>query len=303
MFALAELVDVVTLRLRVGLSIRAAGERRGLSLRAFAVRIAVSPGTLSALENGATTLSVDRLLHIAEELEVSPQQLLEPFAGPGDGRTSERELVPTGEDWRRFDELTVDPALRGALLAFCKKGFHGASIREIAQESGLSVPGLYHYHPSKQAMLAALLDLTMADLTWRVEAARTGVESADERLRITVECLALFHARRPGPAFLGASEMRSLEPTDRVRIVQYRKRIQQLLYADLDVLLVDAPDARRRSVVLGNAISTMCTSVAQWFDPSGEADAELLARLYAEAAVAMAVPPSKPSSPSRKAHR
>lgn len=303
-------MDAVAERLRVGHSIRVNREQRGWSLRVFAARLGVSPGTLSALENGTTTLSVDRLIQIAAELRVQPQQLLDPVLmdrvpsshpATSDGAPA----AAAGADWRQFAELTVDPALRGALAAFCKKGFHGASIREIAEESGLSVPGLYHYHPSKQAMLAALLDLTMGDLTWRVEAARSGLSEAEDLLRITVECLALFHARRPGLAFLGASEMRSLAPADRVRIVAYRKRIQQLLYADLGILLADAPDLGRRTIVLGNAISTMCTSVAQWFDPGGDADAEQLARLYAEAVVAMVVPspPFNPSSHTGKADK
>lgn len=317
-------MDALAERLRVGRSVRAGRERRGWSLRVLAARLAVSPGTLSALENGTTSLSLDRLVRIAAELGVSPQELLAaesdapvesgaPAAAvppvPG-GASLDAPTVPTGVPWRQFDAFTVDPALRGALAAFCKKGFNGASIREIAQESGLSVPGLYHYHASKQAMLAALLDLTMSDLSWRVEAARRQESVPVERLRITVECLALFHARRPGPALLGASEMRSLDPQDRVRIVQSRKRIQQMLYDDLAALGFDRPDQWRRTIILGNAISTMCTSVAQWFDPVGEVDAEQLARVYADAVVAMVAPSAPPpaaqpraKSPTRKAHR
>lgn len=276
----------------VGRSIRMHRERRGLTLRGLAARLEVSAGTLSAIENGTTSLSVERLCGIAQELDLPPQALLVlPDEG---GRAPASASAGARGDWREFAELTVDPALRGAMIVFCRKGFHGASIREIADAAALSVPGLYHYHPSKLAMLVALLDLTMDDLTWRLEAVRAGVTDDVERLRITVECLALFHARRPGPAFVGASEMRSFEPgEDKDRIVLSRKRIQQMLYDDIAALVGDLPDAGTRVVMLGNAISTMCTSVAQWFDPDGAVDADRLAVLYADAAVAMcACPPA-----------
>lgn len=282
----------------VGRSIRIHRERRGLTLRALAARLEVSAGTLSAIENGTTPLSVDRLCRIADELGLPPRALLvapdRPAAGTGGA------VSGAGADgrhaWREFAELTVDPALRGALDVFCRKGFHGASIREIADAAGLSVPGLYHYHPSKLALLVALLDLTMHDLQWRLDEARAGVTDDGERLHVTVECLALYHARRPGSAFLGASEMRSVPPgADRDRIVHARKRVQQMLDLDVAALLGAQAGAATRAVLLGNAISTMCTSVAQWFDPDGAVGPERLAQVYADAAVAMCTAGDAPS--------
>jgi TetR/AcrR family transcriptional regulator len=54
------------------------------------------------------------------------------------------------------DEL--HEAKRGALLreaasAFTRKGFHAASLDDIAQKLGVTKAALYHYYPSKHALL------------------------------------------------------------------------------------------------------------------------------------------------------
>src|SRR5436305_7241075 len=59
-----------------GEAIRAARVAAGLSLRALAQSINVSPATVSAIENGKTGLSVARLQDVAAVLGVRPTRLL-----------------------------------------------------------------------------------------------------------------------------------------------------------------------------------------------------------------------------------
>lgn len=47
--------------------------------------------------------------------------------------------------------------LRIALEAFSVSGFHGSSLREIADAAGLSQAGVLHHFNSKEALLAAVL--------------------------------------------------------------------------------------------------------------------------------------------------
>lgn len=51
--------------------------------------------------------------------------------------------------WREFGTDELSPPLRAALVVFARHGYHGASIRSIAEAAGLSVPGLYHHYRSK----------------------------------------------------------------------------------------------------------------------------------------------------------
>jgi TetR/AcrR family transcriptional repressor of uid operon len=48
--------------------------------------------------------------------------------------------------------------LDAARACFAKKGFHGTSTAEICAAAGMSPGNLFHYFPSKQAMIAAIVD-------------------------------------------------------------------------------------------------------------------------------------------------
>ncbi|MFO7304256.1 MAG: TetR/AcrR family transcriptional regulator [Gammaproteobacteria bacterium] len=48
--------------------------------------------------------------------------------------------------------------LEAARLCFLKRGFHGASIADIAHEAGMSPGLIYRYFPSKQAIIKAIIE-------------------------------------------------------------------------------------------------------------------------------------------------
>lgn len=278
---------------QVGATIRSTRVARGLSLRGLAARLGVSPATLSALETGGTTVTVPRLRRIASELDTTVESLLrgevrpspgaDP-AGPGDPADS------AGGDWRDYSGLRLDPILEAAARVFVRHGYHAATTRQVAAEAGLSVAGVYHHHSSKQALLVALLDVTMREITWRLRAA--GAETADpvRSFELMVESLALFHSRRGDLAFLGASEMRAVQEPDRARVVGLRDQVQHRLDAQVDRCI----EAGRFTVadprVAARAVATMCTSLPSWFRLDGVLRPEDVARRYAGYAVAMMGP-------------
>ncbi|MCK4175963.1 TetR family transcriptional regulator [Aciditerrimonas ferrireducens] len=278
---------------------------QGLSLRELARRVGVSPATMSAIERGRTGLSVERLLAVAEALGVPASAFLAPTeqvgvpsvepvpALPPDGAVpAARQVTDLGgappHDWRSYPPLPMDDVLAAAARAFVATGYHGASMRTVAQLAGMSVPGLYHHYPSKQDLLVRILELTMADLHWRLEAASAEGRTPEERLQLVVEALALFHVRRRDLAFIGASEMRSLEPRARRRIAGLRRDVQHRLDEHIEAVL----GTRGRPMglearLLGRAVATMCTALAQWFRDDGPASAEVVASCYGQWALAM----------------
>ncbi|MCJ7726995.1 MAG: TetR/AcrR family transcriptional regulator [Acidimicrobiia bacterium] len=58
--------------------------------------------------------------------------------------------------------------LEAAAALFARRGFHGTSTREIASEVGIRQPSLFHHFPTKQAMLAELLDLDLQPALERI---------------------------------------------------------------------------------------------------------------------------------------
>lgn len=266
-----------------GSAVRRQRLRRGLSLRELASRVGVSPATVSAVENGRTGVSVTRLHQFAAALEVPVATLLgerEPSVAPAVPAAPTVE-VATGH-WRDFAPLPIDGVLAGAVRAFVAVGYHGASMRYVARLARMSVPGVYHHYPSKQDLLVRLLDLTMADLIWRVQQAAAESAEPVRRVALTVEALALFHCRRNDLAFIGASEMRSLEPRNYRRIAALRSQVQELLDAQIAAAVTADPAS---AAAAGKAIATMCTSLAQWFHPDGPTTPEEIAAEYARFAL------------------
>lgn len=259
----------------LGRRLRAARQRKGLTIREVVPEVGVSVGTWSAIENGLARISDDRLTVAARLFGIDPATLR---AAP----PAENETEP---QWRDFPPLRLAPSIAGALNAFVELGYHGASIRDIADRAGLSVAGVYHHWPTKQHLLVALLDLTMDDLQQRCRAARAEGDGPVERLERLVECLALFHTHRRELGFIGASEMRSLDEPHRARIVAARRDVQRMVEDEVvegcrrGAMRTPLPREAARAVV------TLCTGLPQWWSPTGGLSAEAIARQYVDFAI------------------
>lgn len=189
-------------------------------------------------------------------------------------------------DWRDFSASALPPLLHAALQSFVHRGYHGTTTRQLAAEAGLSVPGLYHHYPSKQAILVTIVTASMQDLRRRSLAALE--EAGDDPLRqlqLHTECMVLFHAHSKELAFLASSETRSIETPDHDRYLAMRDAQEQLLReivqrgADSGVFSVPDPKATAR------ALATLFTGIAQWFRTDGPRSAESIAAEYTEFAM------------------
>lgn len=286
--------------------IRELRQQRHLSVRDFAARLQVSAATVSAIENGRTAVTVERLARMAEVLAVRSADLLRGEAVP-----TSRALEAAGargpvqeppDKWREFPVLDIDPVMASAIRCFVMTGYHGANMRAIAAGAGLSVAGVYHHYESKQVLLVRILDLTMDEIDWRLAAARDSVAdgpgAAGARLAVLVEALALFHTLRPDLAFIGSTEMRSLAPLDLERISRRRSGTQRLLDVEVEAAVAAGSAHTRRPREDARAIATMCTALPQWFDNTGPTSPLEIAKEYAALALRM-VGISTDTSPHR----
>lgn len=98
----------------------------------------------------------------------------------------------TGEDKRRANRARI---LRAARKVFAQRGYHGATIAEIAGEAGLSNGAVYYNFASKEDLFFALLDEWRAELIGDVERAAGQPGSAEpeysfeDEVRYVVETL------------------------------------------------------------------------------------------------------------------
>lgn len=188
-------------------------------------------------------------------------------------------------DWRNFNDEPLPPLLMSSLRCFVQRGYNGTTTRELAAAAGLSVPGLYHHYPSKQAILAAITTASLEDLMARSLAALA--EAGDDparQLELHIECMVLFHAYYRDLAFIAGSEIRALESTNRAAYIDHRDEQERILrgivqrgQASGSFDIADAAGTAR-------ALATVCTGVSQWFNPAGARSASAIARDYVEIA-------------------
>lgn len=263
----------------LGARVRAARLSRNLTLRALAEAVEVSPATLSQIENGHTGISVARLGRIADALAMAVSDVLDMQLGEPVPMPPQPGPAPV-RNWRRYPPLDLDPVLRAALAEFVEVGYHGATVRGIAQRCGLSVSGLYHYHPSKQELLRGILDHTMSDLLARSNLALAEGGDPVSRFSLLVENLALFHTHRRELGFVGASEMRSLEPANRQVIAKLRNVQQHMLDDEVTAAVREGSFRTGHPRSAARAVATMCTALPTWWRPGGALSAEQVAVQY-----------------------
>ncbi len=180
-----------------------------------------------------------------------------------------------------------DLIIAAAADVMFKHGYHGASIRDIADRAGLSTAALYHYFASKQEILAAfMLRATDRHLEAVLRAAHSEQGPA-EQLAAVVRVHVQLHVDYPVESFVGNTELRSLEPAWRKAIVEKRDQIQRLFddlvnqgVADGVFLTADPREASRATVVMGNA-------VAAWYRSSGPLDPDEVAEVHVSLALAL----------------
>ena len=82
---------------------------------------------------------------------------------------------------RRRPEEVRTHLMDAALRVFAQRGFEGSTVRDIAVEARVAAGLLYHYFPSKQALLTALFERS-AGLVMAAFANVAAVEGPRERL-------------------------------------------------------------------------------------------------------------------------
>lgn len=193
----------------------------------------------------------------------------------------------TSEDWRVSSPAELSPILRHTLAAFEEHGYHGTSVRDIARRVGVTVPALYYHYENKQAMLFALLSLSMEALLdkCRIAVAEAGSDPV-ARVSALVECIVRFMAYRGSKGLLD-SEIRSLEPANRAVYIALRGQLDERMHEIIADGVHKGVFTAEYPVEAGRALLTMCHAVARWYHLGGELTPEELADRYVTLALGL----------------
>lgn len=191
-----------------------------------------------------------------------------------------RYTIPT--DHSVGSGLIREDILTAAAQVFGEKGFHAASMEDVAKAVELRKASLYHHVPSKQALLAAILDQALDILIARMEAVMAEPASCGEKLRAALVAYQEAMAEYPNLAAVLLLEHRSLDAKYRRRHIPRRDRFEglwrQLIEEGMQSGDFDCADPN----MAAKAILGVANWTVTWFRPNGRLSAKEIAEYNAD---------------------
>ena len=168
------------------------------------------------------------------------------------------------------ESLTADGTryrlLRAGLEGLFDRGFHGTSIRDIAERAGVQSATLYGHFASKEELLAELVVLGHAEHHRRlVDALMDAGPDPRDQLRALVSAHVRGHAEFPVLASVSTAELPRLSPSAAAPAYALREKSLDLLVTVIDRGIRQGLFAIDHRELTIHAIATMGATVAALF--------------------------------------
>ena len=179
----------------------------------------------------------------------------------------------------RRGEKTAEEIRAVALDLFYKRGFQATALRDVAGKVGIQVGSLYNHIHSKGTLLFGIMETVMLDLLEdQSDAAKTS--DVVERMRLLVDHHVKFHGRRAHEVFVGNSELRSLRPAQRARIIALRDQYELVFRKELEDGIRQGKFLPVDVQVTAYGILAMATSVSTFYSPGGRLSLDEIAEVF-----------------------
>ena len=174
-----------------------------------------------------------------------------------------------------------------ALELIVRHGYEALTMRQLAGAAGLQAGALYHYYPSKQALLSALME---AHLRGAAEAAAKLSDDGGAPARLAA--FARFHmlhgVSNRQANHVANNELRSLSRENFAAVMKlrtaYEKKLRVILKDGAEAGLFVMQDAQ----VTAAALIAMLNEVVVWFREGGKFTLGETADIYGKMALKMA---------------
>jgi AcrR family transcriptional regulator len=171
--------------------------------------------------------------------------------------------------------------LKSAAAAFRRRGYHGASVGEIARNLRMTKGSLYYYFRNKEEILYFCHDYSLdilLDLLARVE---KDARSPDERLRqLIASFVHMIIDELQGTAL--TMDLQALSPPLLRKVIAKRdlfdRGVRRILREGMDRGLFVPGDPKLLTFAILGAVNW----ITRWFDPRGPARSEEIAQAFAD---------------------
>ena len=176
--------------------------------------------------------------------------------------------------------MTREDILEAAAQVFRQKGFHGASMQDIAKAVSLQKASLYHHVSSKQEILLALLNQALELLFERISAICSQNIPADEKLSQMIRAYLQILAENTDLSSVLLFEHRSLERKQHARHVPNRDKFEALWRAVLEEGVAAKLFTCDDPALTARAILGILNWTITWYRPEGALSIDEVADNY-----------------------
>src|SRR5271155_196702 len=175
----------------------------------------------------------------------------------------------------RFDQRLAK-ILTHATEVFCKKGYEGASMRDLSRATGMSLAGLYYYFESKERLLFLVQKHTFSNLLEKLKARLENVTDPEERIRIFILNHVEYFVRNQRGLKVLSHEDDSLKNGLRSEIAGIKREYYRICLGLMEDLRRKRDlDFNTRTAVM--SLFGMINWIYTWYNPRVDGDAEALA--------------------------
>jgi len=176
----------------------------------------------------------------------------------------------------RFDRRLAE-ILTHATEVFCKRGYEGASMRDLSRASGMSLAGLYYYFESKERLLFLIQKHTFSTIVQRLKARLEGVSDPEKQIRIFILNHLEYFLANPASMKVLSHEADVLKNGFASEVAAIKREYYRICVGLLDDLKRDRGlEFSTRIAVL--SLFGMMNWIYTWHNPRVDADAEQIAR-------------------------
>jgi AcrR family transcriptional regulator len=169
-----------------------------------------------------------------------------------------------------------------AVRLFRQKGYHATSMQNIADAVGLQKASLYHYLPSKQALLFKIFERSSGALTQQLETICASSDSPSLKLRRAIESHLLVLCDHLDTYTVYLSERRALSSRYHAKMraegEKHARLIEKILAEGIARKEFRALDTR----MVALAILGMCNWLYQWYSPEGRLTPQQIAQIFSD---------------------
>jgi AcrR family transcriptional regulator len=171
-----------------------------------------------------------------------------------------------------YDEK-LESILRTAAGIFAEKGYHQASIRDIARATRVSLSGLYYYFNSKEELLFLIQDHAFGTLLANLERLIEGVDDPHRALRLLMENHLRYFVHNMAEMKVLSHEADALSGEYRQRVNAKKRRLTEIA---MGVLRDLRPGGDVDLRVAAFSLFGMMNWLYNWYRPERDAPVEQL---------------------------